>query len=134
MRTGPLLQKVDAVTVPVPDLDSGLRFYRDSLGHDLLWRNDEVGQAGLALPHSDSELVLTTGGDYAPDWLVSDADQATEVIVAAGGQVIAAPCDIPVGRLAVVADPFGNVLVLLDLSKGRYVTDATGRVTGVALD
>jgi predicted enzyme related to lactoylglutathione lyase len=62
---------------------------------------------------------------------VSDADQATEAIRAAGGQVIAAPSDIAVGRLAVVADPFGNVLVLLDLSKGRYVTDATGRVTGV---
>jgi hypothetical protein len=30
-----------------------------------------------------------------------------------------------------VADPFGNVLVLLDLSKGRYITDADGRVTGV---
>jgi hypothetical protein len=32
----------------------------------------------------------------------------------------------------VVADPFGNSLVLLDLSKGRYVTDDTGLVTGVA--
>ena len=42
------------------------------------------------------------------------------------------PFDIPVGRLAVVADPFGNTLVLLDLSKGRYVTDATGNVKAVA--
>ena len=41
------------------------------------------------------------------------------------------PFDIPVGRVAVVADPFGNTLVLLDLSKGHYVTDATGNVTGV---
>jgi hypothetical protein len=32
---------------------------------------------------------------------------------------------------AVAEDPFGNVLVLLDLSKGHYVTDGTGRVTGV---
>src|SRR5438874_1414896 len=31
-------------------------------------------------------------------------------------------------RLAVVADPFGNTLVLLDLSKGRYVTDSAGPV------
>jgi predicted enzyme related to lactoylglutathione lyase len=133
MRSGPLFQKVDAVTVPVPDLDSGLRFYRDSLGHELLWRSDEAGQAGLALPFSDSEIVLTTGRDYAPNWLVADADQAAEIIVAAGGQIVAGPSDIPVGRLAVVTDPFGNVLVLLDLSKGHYVTDATGRVTGVTL-
>jgi hypothetical protein len=36
-----------------------------------------------------------------------------------------------VGRVAVVADPFGNRLTLLDLSKGRYLTDADGIVTGV---
>lgn len=37
MSTTPLFLKVDAVTIPVPDLDAGLRFYRDSLGHELLW-------------------------------------------------------------------------------------------------
>jgi hypothetical protein len=45
--------------------------------------------------------------------------------------VVSQPFDIPVGRVAVVADPFGNTLVLVDLSKGRYVTDASGNVTGV---
>jgi hypothetical protein len=39
---------------------------------------------------------------------------------------------IPVGRAAVVADTFGNPLVLVDLTKGLYVTDDAGRVTGVA--
>jgi hypothetical protein len=34
------------------------------------------------------------------------------------------------GTLAVVADPFGNPLVLLDLSKGTFVTDDDGNVTG----
>jgi predicted enzyme related to lactoylglutathione lyase len=51
--------------------------------------------------------------------------------VAAGGRRVAGPSDIPVGRLAVVADPFGNDLVLVDLSKGRYTTDRRGDVTGV---
>jgi catechol 2,3-dioxygenase-like lactoylglutathione lyase family enzyme len=46
MQNAPLLQKVDAVTVRVPDLDTGLRFYRDALGHELRWRHDEIGQAG----------------------------------------------------------------------------------------
>jgi predicted enzyme related to lactoylglutathione lyase len=127
----PLLQKIDAVTVPVPDLDAGLRFYHDSLGHELRWRNDQAGQAGLGLPGSDTEIVLTTRQAYEPDWLVASADHAAAVIQAAGGRVVAEPFDIPVGRVAVVADPFGNTLVLLDLSKGHYVTDATGNVTGV---
>lgn len=128
---GPLLRKVDAVTVPVPDLDAGLRFYRDVLGHPLQWRNDATGQAGLGLPDSDTELVLTTEQRYEPDWLVTSADDAAARFEAAGGRVLVAPFDIPVGRLAVAADPFGNSLVLLDLSKGRYRTDEAGRVTGI---
>jgi catechol 2,3-dioxygenase-like lactoylglutathione lyase family enzyme len=54
MSNSPLLRQVDAVTVPVPDLDRGLRFYRDHLGHRLLWRNDEIGQAGLSRPGSSN--------------------------------------------------------------------------------
>jgi glyoxalase/bleomycin resistance protein/dioxygenase superfamily protein len=42
----PLLLKLDAVSVRVPDLDSGLRYYCDALGHELRWRNDSIGVAG----------------------------------------------------------------------------------------
>src|SRR6266700_222374 len=73
MPATPLFQKVDAVTIPVPDLDAGLRFYRDSLGHELRWRNDDIGQAGLAVASSDTEIVLTTRQGYEPDWLVRSA-------------------------------------------------------------
>jgi catechol 2,3-dioxygenase-like lactoylglutathione lyase family enzyme len=38
MSPSPVLQMVDAVTVPVPDLDHGLAFYRDRLGHGLIRR------------------------------------------------------------------------------------------------
>ncbi len=128
MDVDPVLRMVDAVTVPVPDLDTGLRFYRDRLGHTLLWRNDEIGQAGLAMPDTNTEIVLSTRLGYAPNWLVHSVDAAVSSIVEAGGRVVAEPADIPVGRLAVVADPFGNALILLDLSTGRYATDASGNV------
>jgi predicted enzyme related to lactoylglutathione lyase len=131
MTADPLLSAVDAVTVPVPDLDAGLAFYRDRLGHRLLWRHDGLGQAGLALGGAGTELVLTTRLPYAPTWLVASADEAADAVVAAGGRLVAGASDIPVGRLAVVTDPFGNELVLVDLSKGRYTTDDDGGVTGV---
>ena len=38
------------------------------------------------------------------------------------------PFDIPIGRCAVVADPWGSRLVLLDTSKGRLVTGEDGWV------
>jgi hypothetical protein len=80
-----LLKRVDAVTVRVPDLASGLRNVDDSVA--------------FFLDH--------------------------------GGELVTAPFDIPVGRAGVVRDPFGNTLVLVDLSKGVYVTDASGTVTGL---
>lgn len=127
----PLLLGIDAVTVPVPDLDAGLAFYQGLLGHQLLWRNDDVGQAGLALVEAGTELVLTTTAPYAPTWLVSSVDRALDTLVKAGGRAVGGVTDVPVGRLAVAEDVFGNQLVLLDTSKGRYVTDESGRVTGV---
>jgi predicted enzyme related to lactoylglutathione lyase len=128
----PLLRRVDAVTVPVPDLEEGLHFYSQLLGHELLWRNDGIGQAGLRLPDSDTEIVLTRHQPYEPAWLVASAVHAAGVIEHAGGDVVEGPLDIPVGTVVVARDPFGNRLVLLDLHKGRYVTDAEGRVTGVS--
>ena len=127
----PVLRMVDAVTVPVPDLDRGLAFYRDGLGHDLIWRNDEIGQAGLRLPDGETEIVLSMHLPYAPNWLVSSVSDAVDDIIAAGGAILVEPHAIAVGRLAVVTDPFGNSLVLLDLSTGYYAVDDTGRVTGV---
>ena len=117
---------MDAVTVPVPDLDAGLRYYGQALGHRLIWRNDAVGQAGLALPDGDSELVLTTHQSYEPNWLVDSVDEAVELLTGHGGDLVTAPFDIPVGRAAVVRDPFGNTLVLVDLSKGTYTTEPRG--------
>ena len=123
----PLLRKVDAVTFHVPDLDAGLAFYVEKLRHELLWRNDAAGQAGVALPDGDTEIVLSTEQGYEPNWLVASADAAAQAVETAGGRVLAPPFDIPVGRVAVVADPFDNVLVLVDLSKGRYPSTAGDR-------
>lgn len=97
----------------------------------MIWRNDAVGQVGLQLAGSASELVLTTREKYEPNWKVESAARAADVFRANGGRVIAEPEDIPVGHVAIVEDPFGNVLVLVDMAKGLYQTDDAGNVTGV---
>ena len=52
------------------------------------------------------------------DFLVDSADETAARLVQAGGTLLVEPFDIPVGRVAVVADPFGNPLVVVDLARG----------------
>jgi predicted enzyme related to lactoylglutathione lyase len=125
-----LLRKIDCLQIPVPDLEVGLAFYRDKLGHELIWRTESA--VGLRMPETDAEIVIQTERPQLEANLkVASADAAAQRIVEAGGKLIAGPFDIQIGRCAVVLDPFGNALVLLDASKGRLVTDPEGKVIGV---
>jgi predicted enzyme related to lactoylglutathione lyase len=124
-----LIRKVDCVRLYVPDLEAGLSFYRDRLGHELIWRTETA--AGLRLRESEAELVLQTEEQrQETDLLVDSADESARLIEQAGGKVIVPPFDIQIGRCTVVEDPWGNPLVLLDISKGLLKTDADGNVIG----
>lgn len=127
--TKPLFRTVDAVEIRVPSLDEGLAFYRDRLGHELIWRTATA--AGLRLGEAATELVLQTErpNDFV-DMLVDSADEAAQMFATAGGRIVAPAFDIAIGRCVVVADPWGNELVLLDARNGRLVTDAVGNVVG----
>lgn len=129
MKPMPLLRKVDCVRLYVPDLEAGLAFYRDHLGHELIWRTETA--AGLRLPETDTELVLQTEEQRQEvDFLVDSADKSAKFIEQSGGKVIVPPFDIQIGRCVVVEDPWGNPLVLLDASKGLLKTDTDGKVIG----
>jgi predicted enzyme related to lactoylglutathione lyase len=124
---GPLFRSVDAIQIPVPDFDAGLAFYRDALGHELIWRDES--SAGRRMADSEVELLLVTSRpELEPDLVVQSAADAAERWTEAGGEVVVAPEPIAIGSLIVVRDPWGNRLVLLDRAKGRLVTDADGNV------
>jgi lactoylglutathione lyase len=125
----PLIRKVDCVRVYVPELEAGLSFYRDRLGHQLIWRTKTA--AGLRLPESEAELVVQAERpEPETDLLVDSADEAARFFEQAGGKIIVPPFDIQIGRCVVVQDPWGNMLVLLDSSKGMFKTDSDGNVIG----
>ena len=114
-----MLRAVDCVHLTVPDLEAGLAFYRDTLGHELIWQTAVA--AGLRLPGSEAEIVLSaTHAGPQVDFLVDDVPAAVASLQSAGATLTFGPADIPVGRVAVLTDPFGNALSVLDLSKGRY--------------
>jgi catechol 2,3-dioxygenase-like lactoylglutathione lyase family enzyme len=62
--SGPLFQKVDCIMLHVPDVEAALRFYRDELGHELVWR---LGDKGAAVRLGESELVLNAERKDAED-------------------------------------------------------------------
>ena len=126
----PLFKKVDCIRLYVPDLESGLSFYRDRLGHPLIWRTGQA--AGLRMPGSDAEIVIQTEQEgQEVDITVHSADEAAQRFAEAGGTLLVPPFDIQVGRCTVVRDPWGNQLVLLDMSRGLLATDKDGNVTGI---
>ena len=124
---GPLFHAIDCVRVPVADLDQALAFYRDGLGHELAWRTPTA--VGLRLPGGPGEIVLHTDDDpYEPNFLVDSVEDAVRRFVAAGGALLHGPFDIRIGRCAVVRDPWGNTLTMLDMSKGALRPDAEGNI------
>ena len=128
----PELRNIDCIRLYVSDLEAGLRFYRNNLGHQLIWRTED--SVGLLMPDSETEIVLHTSRPQPPeiDIKVKSADDAAKRIREAGGKIIEPPFDIRIGRCAIVQDPWGNELIILDVSKGILVTDSDGNVIGNA--
>ncbi len=122
-------QGVDCIQLYVDDLEKGITYYRDKMGLTLKWKKQN--KAGFALG-KDSELVIQTQDkEQETDILVDDVMSEVENIKAAGGKILYGPFDIDIGKAAVIEDPWKNVYVILDLSKGTYTTDAHGNLTGL---
>ena len=128
-KSVPCFQMVDAVQFYVPDIEAGVRYYGDILGHEIIRKTESA--VGLRLSGSEAEIVIQNERDYQEiDLSVESANATARRIEDAGGKIIVPPFDIQIGR-AVVEDTWGNRMVLFGSSKGHLVTDADGIVTGV---
>jgi predicted enzyme related to lactoylglutathione lyase len=105
--------------VKVDDLAVATEFYGRVFGLRPLW-HDETS-VGMGMPETDTEVVLHTM-DLPPDrsvyYLVDSVPAAVAAAQQAGCAVSEAPFDITIGKVAVLLDPFGNTVCLLDMSKG----------------
>jgi predicted enzyme related to lactoylglutathione lyase len=112
------LKKIDAVLHRVADLDEAIRFYVDVLGLRLGWRDESM--AGMIFPGNDSELVLHTD-EKLPNpnvsFQVESVDEFVEEYKRKGYKVLVEPFDIRCGKCAVLSDPYGNGIEVMDLSK-----------------
>jgi len=123
-----LFKKVDCLLLKVKDLDAGLEFYSVALGHEVIWKTPTA--AGLRLPESEAELVLSTENGPETDLKVCDTKIAYEQLLQAGAKSVVPPFEIKIGVCAVVEDPWGNPLTILDTSKGLLKVDEKNNVIG----
>lgn len=104
--------------VEVPDLEEALRFYRDGLGANVVYRYPATGDpVFVTLQTGTSQVGLgvadgaTAGaGSGILLWFyVEDVDETTAALAASGVTVLEQPNDTEWGeRVALVADPFGT--------------------------
>jgi predicted enzyme related to lactoylglutathione lyase len=115
-----MLRKIDCIMVRVDDIETAVAYYQEVFGLRLHWR--QALQAGLDLPETDAEIVLHSDPSIPPEasvhYLVDDVISAVHYLAAQGCTILVEPFEITIGRCAAVADPFGNTLHLLDMTKG----------------
>ncbi len=115
-----MLKKIDCVMIQVEDVQAAMVYYRDVFGLRPTWWGER--DAGLVFPGSDTEIVLHNYPDMPSSvevhYLVDDVENAVRAFADKGCHVLVKPFDIVMGKCAVIADPFGTRLCILDMTKG----------------
>jgi predicted enzyme related to lactoylglutathione lyase len=119
-----MFKKIDCVMIRVDDVSAAEKFYSDVFGLKSLWR--EAGAVGMKMPETDAEIVLHSNAGIPNKvevhYLVDDVVAAVKSYGEKGCRVLEPPFDVLIGKCAVIQDPFGTVICLLDLTSGRRPT------------
>jgi len=114
------LRKIDSIMMRVTDLDSSARFYEEVMGLKRAW-TDKVNQmVGFLFPGNNSELVIHTNSTLSSpsySFSVDDVVEFCERFREQGYAVLMEPFEVRCGMYAVLADPDGNRINIIDLTK-----------------
>lgn len=120
-----MLKKIDCVMIRVDDMEGATAYYSEVFGLRPVWR-DKIS-TGLAFPEMAPEIVLHCSPDIPSrvevHYLVDDVISAVQVLATKGCRILVEPFDIVIGKCAVIQDPFGTRLCLLDMTKGPRQTE-----------
>jgi catechol 2,3-dioxygenase-like lactoylglutathione lyase family enzyme len=131
------------INIDVPELAAGEAFYTAALGLTAGRRFDEDivellgGDVPIYLIVKPAGSVIGPAGDavrdYArhwtpvhPDFSVDNLDSAIARALAAGATQEGATLNLPYGRQAMFADPFGHGFCLIEFNDAGYDALATG--------
>jgi lactoylglutathione lyase len=123
-----MLRKIDCIMIRVADVEAVANYYAKVFGLRPIWSGD--GSMGLAFPETDAEIVLHCDRNIPSSvevyYLVNDVVVAVDHFEAQGCQVLVDPFDIAIGKCAVIGDPFGTRLCILDITKGTRPLNLEG--------
>ena len=114
------LKKIDAVMLRVSDLEKTAEFYVDVMGLKRGWTDLENQMIGLIFPGNDTELVLHCE-ESLPDpnvsYQVEDVLKFVEEYRLRGCKILVEPFDIRCGKCAILEDPEGHSIEIMDITK-----------------
>jgi lactoylglutathione lyase len=115
-----MLQKIDCVMIRVDNLEAAAAYYVSVFGLRPQWSEGDT--IGLAFPETDAEVVLHNNphipSSVEVHYLVDNVIDAAAHFAAQGCHILVPPFDITIGKCAVIRDPFGTRLCILDMTKG----------------
>jgi catechol 2,3-dioxygenase-like lactoylglutathione lyase family enzyme len=112
--------KIDNIMFYVKDLEKAADFYEKVLGLKRAWTDKKAKQIGFLLPGNDSELVIHSDKripNPAFSFLVKDVEDFCKEYAKKGHEVHLRPSEVRTGKFAVLKDPEGNEIPIIDLKK-----------------
>ena len=114
------LLKIDNIMFYVSNLEKAAKFYENVLGLKRVWTDKERGMIGFVFPGSGSEIVIHNDSaipNPSFSFLVKDVQKFCDEYRKKVYTVVREPFDVRCGKFAVLADPDGNDLPIVDLTK-----------------
>ena len=115
-----VLRKVDSMMYKVKDMAISEAFYTEVMGLTKVWEDTELGMMGFLLRDSDSEIVLHTRDDLPPfsyNYLVDHVQQFCDEHRRKDYKIAFGPIKVRSGSYAVLVDPDGNRIPIIDLTE-----------------
>lgn len=114
------LLKIDSILFYTGNLEESAKFYEDILGLRRRWADEENKMIGFTFEGSDSEIVIhndTRLPKFSYSFLVDNVFDFCSEFKKKGYLILKEPFDVRTGKFAVLADPSGNEIPIIDLTK-----------------
>ena len=127
-----MLESLDYLYLPAPDIDASIKFYTETLGGDLLWRvrDGSTWVAAVRLAGSAPVVLLANhlqAGAGLLVYRVNDLEATQRTLKEHGWSIEGVRFEIPQGPCIVFRDPGGQRLAAYQLVRPFMNTHFEGR-------